>query len=93
MYECPHCREQSISTWQKLNAGRLFPAKCKICHGRSYIPLNYLTVWMIVWTTLLGVAWFPFLYLGLWAAASYVLFTGTLGIILLAKKAPLEGLV
>lgn len=37
MDQCPHCGARSISTWRKLNATDVLPARCRACGGFSFI--------------------------------------------------------
>ena len=50
-HNCPHCNEPTISKWQKLNSGPLFPAKCKKCNGLSAIERKSSLLWLAVFTT------------------------------------------
>ena len=39
MYQCPHCATSSISTWRKLNATDVLPARCWACGGFYVITI------------------------------------------------------
>ena len=71
MHECPHCKQESISTLQKLFAISPLQANCVACHQYSYIHITYalvaLTVWIVMTWVLIGLAYLfqmSFLLLG-----------------------------
>lgn len=37
MPACPHCQQPTITSWRKVNASDIFPARCSACGGFSYI--------------------------------------------------------
>lgn len=36
MHACPHCQQPTITSWRKVNASDIFPARCSACVGFSY---------------------------------------------------------
>lgn len=37
MHACPHCQQPTITSWRKVNASDIFPARCSACGCFSYI--------------------------------------------------------
>ncbi len=71
MHECPHCKQESISTLQKLFAISPFQVNCASCNQYSHILGIYafiaLTAWIIMTWMLIGLAYMfqmSFLVLG-----------------------------
>tara|TARA_R110000772_G_scaffold63282_14_gene141788 strand:+ start:1021 stop:1305 length:285 start_codon:yes stop_codon:yes gene_type:complete len=71
MHECPHCKQESISTLQKIIAVTPLQATCMVCRQKSYIHIIYgliaLTVWIVMTWLLIGLAYLmqmSFLLLG-----------------------------
>lgn len=61
MHECPHCRKESISSWQKVLSVTFLPAKCSQCRGESHIHVMYglvaLTSWIVLTWICIGLAY------------------------------------
>lgn len=62
MHTCPHCREQGISSWQKLTSVSFAPATCQHCNRHSYLHVVHglvaLTFWIVLTWVFIGIAWF-----------------------------------
>ena len=60
MYRCPHCRQEGISTLQKLCSVSFAPAICTQCGGRAYLHvvhgLKAMIMWVILTWVFIGVA-------------------------------------
>lgn len=68
MHECPHCKQESISSLQKIIAVSPIHATCTYCKRKSYIHILYgliaLTAWIIMTWMLIGLAyWFQMSFL------------------------------
>ena len=68
MHECPHCKQASISTLQKLLAIAPLQVNCPACHQYSYVHVTYalvaLTVWIIMTWVLIALSyWFQMSFL------------------------------
>jgi hypothetical protein len=37
MFHCPQCSQPVFSAWRKLNASRLFPARCPSCGTHTFV--------------------------------------------------------
>lgn len=61
MYQCPHCQEKGITSWQKLTSVSFAPATCQLCHKRSYLHVMHgliaLTFWIVLTWVFIGIAW------------------------------------
>lgn len=78
MHECPHCKQESISTLQKLLAISPLHVSCQACHQNSYVHITYalvaLTVWIIMTWILIGLAyWFQMSFLLFGSAPAMVI--------------------
>lgn len=86
---CPHCNEPTISEWQKLNSGPLFPAKCKNCNGLSAIERESSLLWLVVLTTMPFLFILPILELGILIPMICYLTITLVGLRLMAKHCAL----
>jgi len=59
-YECPHCRKETVSSYQKIFSVSFSPAYCPQCRKQSYVSiihgLTMLTAWMIMTWIFIGLA-------------------------------------
>lgn len=60
MHEYPHCKQDSITSLQKLCSVAFMPASCPHCHGYSYLQmvhgLKALITWIILSWVFIGIA-------------------------------------
>jgi hypothetical protein len=60
MHLCPHCKQEGITTVQKLCSVSFAPAVCKLCHQRSYLHIVHglyaLVIWIMLTWVFIGVA-------------------------------------
>ncbi len=70
MYECPHCKRDSISTQQKLLSIYPLALTCSVCGKNASIHIIYalvaLTVWIVMTWGLIALAY--------WLQMSFLLF-------------------
>lgn len=79
MHKCPHCAQETISTFQKLLAISPLHVSCDGCHQKSHIhimqALTAITFWIIMTWVLIGLAY--------WFQMSFLLF-GSIPVLLIA---------
>jgi hypothetical protein len=69
MYPCPHCKQDGISTMNKLLSVSFAPATCQLCGRRAYLHIVHALRAMVAWVLLTWV----FIGVALWQGMSIYL--------------------